>query len=131
MGTKRRRAATEGDGDAQDRAPHPHDGPQTPAGKPPASCSRKTVRRSLTTGRVSQSPATAAAQKIRPEVAMLNFSLVEAARDLGLTLRAATLADSENLSQAHTRFEIEMAGWGAGGDGAINIGHDITDGIRR
>ena len=33
------------------------------------------------------------------------------AGELGLTLRPATLADVNNITQAHTRFEMEMAAW--------------------
>lgn len=85
--------------------------PATPPGAPPAK--RKSVRRSLATGRMSQSPAPMLTQEQRcsSETASLMSKLEQSASELGLTLRAATLADVNNITQAHTRFEMEMAAW--------------------
>lgn len=39
------------------------------------------------------------------------LDLEQSACELGLTLRTATLADVNNITSAHTRFELEMAAW--------------------
>jgi ribosomal protein S18 acetylase RimI-like enzyme len=90
-------------------AASPNVGPATPPGAPPAK--RKSVRRSLATGRMSQPRQSTAASPAPPAVAALTRKLELSAGELGLTLRPATLADVNNITQAHTRFEMEMAAW--------------------
>ena len=90
--------------------------PATPPGVPPSK--RKSVRRSLATGACSpsgtsrQSPAVPIQkQKHSAAAASLMLNLEQSASELGLTLRTSTLADVNNITSAHTRFELEMAAW--------------------
>lgn len=85
--------------------------PATPPGAPPAK--RKSVRRSLATGRMSQSPAPALTKEaqVSAATAALKLKLEQNASELGLILRTATLTDVDNITHAHTCFEMDMAAW--------------------
>ena len=85
--------------------------PATPEGAPPSQ-RKRSVRRSMGNRRSSGPRASVPMpQAAAVGVAVLNEALTASAGDLGLTLRAATLADVASIVQAHTRFEMEMAAW--------------------
>ena len=65
----------------------------------------------------------AAVQGLAPLTEMVG----SCAAALGLTVRTATLADVHNITQAHMRFEMEMATWSPDGD---SIPDGLNEGIR-
>ncbi len=53
------------------------------------------------------------------------------ARSLGLTVRPASEADATSITQAHTRFEMEMAAWSTADGTAAHIPDGLAAGIRQ
>lgn len=66
-----------------------------------------------------------------PEIRSMQDGIAACARSLGLTVRPSSEADVHAITQAHTRFEMEMAAWSSTAEDGAHIPDGLAAGIRQ